>query len=146
MLVITSRHNQHSYPDDISYQAVAIKQSDSIYTKITRFGLALEEYMQTNQESQAAFVWAPNYQIDPLIFSNLPIFGTDEILFSSLDMELPVGWAAGHVYAMIKWAATCRDTETIDFVPWPQIKGTPSSTANIVWWAQRINLRVYGHS
>lgn len=144
MLVIVSADNQLTYPPESACLTVQLRQSDTVYTQVTKLGLALEDYMLTHMVTNAALVWATRYYVDPTVFVNLPTFRTDEIMFPNLATELKVGWAAGHANALIKWAATCRDAAALEFKPWPQLVEISSSTANLVWWAQRINLRVYG--
>lgn len=78
------------------------------------------------------------------LIGQIPRLGIDELWFPHLDMELDIGWAVGRANALIKWGATCMDAYTLKEKPWPEIKSTMSETALLVWWAQRINLKVFG--
>ena len=49
--------------------------------------------------------------------------------------------------AVIVWKTRhfvdAADLNYLDFIPWPQYGEASSDTADLVWWAQRINLKVY---
>lgn len=67
----------------------------------------------------------------------------DEIIFSTMAMDSTISYAIGHPRAMINWAITLSHSKSIPD-PWPTAhRVSPSDTAKMVWWAQRINLRVY---
>jgi len=91
-----------------------------------------------------AMIWAP-YNIDGMA-TNLyhQSFRGDDIIFPSLAANIDVCWAAGHPRAMLHWALTIMHARDI-IASYPGPARTDlSNTSKLVWWAQRINLRVYG--
>jgi len=143
MLVLVSPDDQLLCPNDGVHLTAKFKYTDQLHTKLLRCGLILEEYLLINPVSKAVIVWKTRHFVDAADFADLPNFRPDEILFHDLNIESQLSWAAGHPHALIKWAATCRDLEYLDFIPWPQYGEASSDTADLVWWAQRINLKVY---
>ena len=120
------------------------KISDSLATKIAKLGLALEEHLSYNVSNQAMLLWSRYdlVKIDSVI-SQLRDFSRDQISFPTLDIQQSAGWTAGHSIALTRWAAVCRQADHMDLIPWPHRITKRDTTANLVWWAQRINLRVY---
>jgi len=124
---------------------VDTRQSDNLTTMILKLGLALEDHYCAGGSDTAVLVWSYYDMLGAdAIIDKLPNFRADEIMFPTLNMESHVGWAAGHAKALIRWAATCRHAALTDITTWPQSRSLASGTANLVWWAQRINLQVYG--
>jgi hypothetical protein len=68
----------------------------------------------------------------------------DEIVFPHLAVDSEISWAYGHARSMLTWGLTLHHSDQIAD-PWPTAKrGNKSDGASLIWWAQRINLRVYG--
>ena len=92
-----------------------------------------------------AFIWSPHagYALETLMSTYDNLRG-DEIIFHTLDNTLVAGWVFGHARAMLHWSLTLPHAIAIGD-HWPPIHDAEKTeTSRIVWWAQRINLRVYG--
>lgn len=108
----------------------------SLSKNIRAAGLALE----LSGDEMLAIVW------NALSWASLMVprrDRPDEITFDSIAADRPVGWAAGHRNAIIRWAATCYHSDELHFEPWPQNRCVADKQAGLVWWAQRMNLKVY---
>ena len=108
MLILISVDSQLDCPRNLLHIPIKVKQSDQLYDKIPKLGLALEEHMLNASVKNAALVWNTRYFVDANEFCDLMDFRTDEILFPSLDINTPLSWAAGHANALVKWAEIGR--------------------------------------
>ena len=94
------------------------------------------------------FMWAPyNMHNIDRIGHDLTVRG-DEIIFPTIDTRENVSWAVGHPRALLNWGLTLPYAGTVadPYPRQPRIRlagGELSNTARLIWWAQRINLRVY---
>ena len=123
------------------------KTTDSIGTKVAKLGLAIEEHLLTAVSDKTLIMWS-RYDLAAAdtVIDSLHGFHRDQIVFPTLDMQQTAGWAAGHSVALTRWAAACREADHMDLIPWPHHMTKRDTTANLIWWAQRINLRVYEFS
>lgn len=130
--------------DDIRLTKIQIKQHYSTPMKIAHAVARIQDDRPLSRES-IMIVWS-RYEIFELanLINTIPVLDIDHLLFPHLDMELDVGWVVGQPNALIKWGATCMDAYAIDEQVWPVQKSTMSGTALLIWWAQRINLKVFG--
>lgn len=147
MLVIASLFPELGDFADLSksvHLTPKIKPSDSIGIKIAKLGLAMEQHLMTAVSDTALLLWS-RYDLTKAdaIISGLNRSHRDQIIFPTCDIQQSVGWAAGHSVALTRWAAVCKEVDHMDFMPWPHHINQRDVTANLVWWAQRINLRVY---
>ena len=72
---------------------------------------------------------------------------SDELVVESLDMTQELTYIAGHTRALVKWAATIRHAMAFEGDTWSdQVceSSIRATTSRYVWWAQRINLKIYG--
>jgi hypothetical protein len=67
----------------------------------------------------------------------------DEIMFPTLASDATICYAIGHPRALLNWSTTLHHAQSVSD-PWPHRHRTAiAPTAKLVWWAQRINLKVY---
>jgi hypothetical protein len=147
MLVIASLFPQLGDFVDLSqiiHLTPTVRLGDSIPTKVAKLGLALEEQLGSAVSDRALLLWS-QYEIPNIgaVIANMRPFHRDQVMLPTLDLQQTVGWAAGHSVAVIRLAAVAQEADTMDWNPWPHHMTKRDITANITWWAQRINLRIY---
>ena len=126
-------------------------QSDSLTKRIRDAGHALQDrlgldgYFWNNdaESNTLACIWPP-YSVDglPCALDKYCDMRGDEIVFQSLDSTQHISWAFGHARGFLHWSLTVLHAEKI-VDQWPQLYDQKSETAVLIWWAQRINLKVY---
>lgn len=103
----------------------------------------LDYFWHSTNESKVLVAWPPYHMHGLEIIGRLREYRGDEIAFETLDVDQHISYAVGHPRAMITWAVTLSHAQVFQD-PWPCSHSTDStSTARMVWWAQRINLKVY---
>lgn len=86
--------------------------------------------------------WYPDH-LRTISFDHKTDLRGDELIFHHLNVTQPIGWVTGHPRSILKWAATLTDCHTLDDY-WPsKTRISMFDTGILVWWAQRINLKVY---
>ena len=106
-------------------------------------------WKQDESNTRIMLVWPP-YDITNIAgCSEIESLRADELLFPSLDIAEHLCWVAGHPRAMLHWVSTLHHSMAVTD-PHPGFHRANASnrriseTASMVWWAQRINLKVYG--
>lgn len=142
---------------------VTVPDDATAYDRVHTAGMALQDWADHRHEWYArgsgigpvAMVFRPgDLDILPRAISLPPLRG-DELVIPTLDSRKAVPWVMGHPRAMLLWSLTVRNLSDMGDV-WPAdaVRNLNSPERNIqfseeskmVWWAQRMNLRVYGLS
>lgn len=86
--------------------------------------------------------WYPDH-VQTIMLNHVTNLRGDEMIFHHLNVAQPIGWVIGHPRSILKWAATLADCWSLEDY-WPtRNKVNIFETGVLVWWAQRINLKVY---
>lgn len=120
-------------------------QKYDLYDRITLLGLELEKLI-----IDRGLIWTDNYppsillvweklDFDFEIVSNYTKdFRGDEVLVKDANS---VNWIAGNHRAIIKWAACMSKLR--DMLPQRTIYPRTDNTRKLLWWAMRLNLKLY---
>lgn len=131
--------------NDIEIIYYNLEQYGNIYDKITALGLELEKLIidrgliwTDNYPPSILFIWEKLDSDFDKILKYTKDFRGDEVLVKDPNS---VNWIAGNHRAIIKWAASMSKLK--DMLPQRTIHPRNDDTRKLVWWAMRLNLKLY---
>lgn len=147
---------------DGAFDVIGVKtNAAAIYDRVHEAGMVLQDliddrhewYLDRSVMDPVVIAWQPyDTGLLPQALRLSPLRG-DELVVPTLDSRQSISWMMGHPRAVLLWSLTVRNLRRFGDV-WPAdaVRNLNSPEKNItfsdeskmVWWAQRLNLRVYG--
>ena len=122
-----------------------LQQYDSLYDRITVLGLELERLLidrllvwTDTPCNSVVLIWEKLDSNFLDVYRYTKDFRGDEVLVKDSNS---VNWIAGNPRAIIKWAASV--SKLIDVLPQRTIYPRTDNTRKFIWWAMRLNLKLY---